>query len=135
MSRKSVGDKPKFDPSVSYSWDPEQEFTVLGKEIDLWNKTFNILARDPQFERFLYLQESLRVMTAFFAEAVEEGAIKAVDDGGQSIKAAKQPDLTPAPKDLSKLKAVKGGDPITEVGQPEHIQDAEVVVEDTDKVS
>ena len=75
MPRKPSDKNTKFNPNGNYTWDADQEFTVYGKEIDLWNKTFNIFARDPQFEKFLYLQEALKMMQGFFQEAVSEGLI------------------------------------------------------------
>lgn len=80
MARKPSKENSKFNPRGNYTWDADQEFTVYGKEIDLWNKTLNIFARDPQFEKFLYLQEALKTMQTFFEEAVGEGLIKEVKD-------------------------------------------------------
>lgn len=80
MARKPSQGNAKFNTKGNYTWDADQEFTVYGKEIDLWNRTFNVMARDPQFEKFIYLQEALKTMQTFFQESYEEGLIKELKD-------------------------------------------------------
>lgn len=70
---------PKFDPTKSYQWDPNDHFTISGAELDAWYKGLTVMAATQEFQRFVHLQRALIVMNDFIKDAVEQDLVKEVE--------------------------------------------------------
>lgn len=74
-TRKPEKKKFTFDPSKSYSWEPDADFIIKGIEVDKINRALSAAASTPEFQRNAVLYEGLKAFNNFFKEAVEDGLI------------------------------------------------------------
>lgn len=93
MTRKAKASN--FDPRKKYEWDINDEFSVTGSEINIWNRAINTIMATDEYQRFLVVQSAAIAMQGFLKEAVEEGLIKEAgvkDDSNitREMKAVKQ---------------------------------------------
>lgn len=79
LKNKEEVKETKFDPSKSYQWSPEAEFTLSGAEFDLLYKSLRSNLQDPQFLANIQQYEALKLMEKTFADAVETGVIVEVE--------------------------------------------------------
>lgn len=81
--------KQEFKPNSNYEWDENQEFTVLGSELNIILKTLQIAADTPEYKRNVAIFQALTVVSNIFKEAVEQNIIREVV---QDKPAEKYPD-------------------------------------------
>lgn len=77
---------PKFDPTKSYQWDPNDHFTISGAELDAWYKGLTVMAATQEFQRFVHLQRALIVMNDFIKDGVEQDLIFPVPAESETLK-------------------------------------------------
>lgn len=77
MENKRVAKaKPKYDPKKAYSWDPDAQITISGKEFLLIREALNQNLSNPEFIKHVKIYEALKVIEDVFADSVSEGIIK-----------------------------------------------------------
>ena len=67
--------KQTFKPNANYEWDENQEFTILGSELNIILKSLQIAADTPEYKRNVSIFQALSVVSNVFKESVEQGLI------------------------------------------------------------
>lgn len=87
MNRKGTERKRnKYVPGKQYQWDPEEKFTITGREIDNINKALQAATSSPEFQKYVTIYNGILSFQKFFEEAVEDGLITELTEEAPQVK-------------------------------------------------
>lgn len=66
-------EKPIYDPTKKYRWNPSDNFTISGGEFGVVLNAFRSILNSPDAQRILLAERASQYMEKLMAEAVENG--------------------------------------------------------------
>lgn len=66
----------QYDPNKAYKWEPDQTFTITGKEFALLLNTLRSVISTPEAQNVLIADKAHSVLEKLLISGVEDGSIE-----------------------------------------------------------